>query len=97
MDRRKTLTLTMGQTEEAFGLQVMFIGGTTMWYGQDKPPKGALALNFTHDGKAEPVSIVGKESWESSHDALGYRYRILNPYQRDLKELKLEITQPPLA
>ena len=93
MDERTIVTLTMGQTADALGLQVMFIGGTTMWYGQDKPPKGAVALNFTHDGQAEPVSIVGQESWESEHEVMGFRYRILSPYQRDLKELELEVSR----
>ena len=93
MNETETITLTMGQTADALGLQVMFLGGTTMWYGEDHPPKGAVALNFTHDGNAEPVSIVGQDMWEQSHEVMGYRYRLVSPYQRDIKELTLEISR----
>lgn len=93
MDDTETITLTMGQTTDALGLQVMFLGGTTMWYGEDRPPKGAVAVNFTHEGKAEAVSIVGQDMWEQSHEVMGYRYKIVSPYQRDIKELTLEVSR----
>ena len=93
MNETKTITLTMGQTAEALGLEVMFLGGTTMWYGADRPPRGAVAINFAHDGQIEPVAIVGQDMWEQSHEVMGYRYRILSPYQRDIKELTLEVSR----
>lgn len=91
MDERATITLAMGQSAETLGLHVSFLGGTTMWYGADRPPRGAVALAFQYQGQNESVSIVGEDSWQAEHEVFGYRYRILDPYQRDLKELSLEI------
>jgi hypothetical protein len=91
MDERTTITLTMGQSAEALGLHVTFLGGTTVWYGGGEEPRGAVAIAFQHQGQSDAVSIVGQDAWQSEHEVFGFRYKILEPYQRDTKELTLAI------
>jgi hypothetical protein len=84
------LELAWGATGSALGLTITFNGGTTVNYGEGKPPAGSVVLLLEHDSKQESV-VWMQSDWGDPHQAFGYTYRVLNPPELKPRSVRVEV------
>ncbi len=93
MDKRKRISLTLGQSAEVEGLKITFMGGTTVHYNTDREPQGALAFDLEFDGELEMMNEV-EYDWGKPREVFGFTLTVVNKPEKLPRSLELEV-QPP--
>lgn len=95
MGDRHQLTLKRGQTGEAAGRRVTFVGCSDVHFGGGLPPESALMFDVAEgDGDPERVTLSGESDWAGEHRAAGVVLRVRTAYAHRIDRVEIEVEAP---